>query len=434
MHFSFESGKISFDMNSKLNICLISCEYPPETGFGGIGTYTYNLAQGLSRRGHKVTVISQSVKGEREYFDKRVKIYRISDKKLPIKGMRRLLNLLTSNAFNLYNHSRSVFRKIEEIKKKEGINFDIIEGPLWNAECAAYSKKVKAPLVVRLETPIFKVREILNRPPLKRVEFLEKKSLDKATVIASISRNVGKLIVNKYKIDSEKIKFAPLGIAIPRIRKPLFKSKSYKLLYVGRLEERKGIREFIEALGGILKKNKDITVDIVGRDCGLEIGLGKSYYELFLEKVPKELQNRVKFYGFVSKERLESFYKSCDVLIAPSRYESFGLIYLEAFLFGKPVIATKVGGVVEIVDNSCGILVKAESAEEIERAVLKIFTDEKLRKSLGEGGFSKVRSEFSIDKMVENTLSIYSEAINLKGSSRLRHVPYGSWLRSNSNM
>lgn len=399
-------------MNSfqKLNICLISAEYPPETGFGGIGTYTYHLAHGLVKNGHKVSVITKTLNKEQAYSDKGVKIYRNLDKKLPIRGVRRLANILSAGKFNYWLHSRSVFLKMEELISQSN-KFDIIEGPLWDGECLAYSSKLRIPLVVRLQTPIFKVREILNLKANKNLEYIEKESLKKATFIASISHNISELIINKYKVSPKKIIHSPLGISFPKINKAVFKGNSYKLLHVSRLEKRKGTKELIDALPVILSSNKKITVDLVGKDFKQAPG-GISYFEYFKKIVPVSLQSRVTFHGFINKSKLQSFYKNCDVFILPSRYESFGLVFLEAMGYGKPVIGTKTGGIEEIIkDDDTGLLIDVNSSDQIADAILKIFNNPLLRKKLGQQAFNFVRSNFNVENMVESTLNIYYRAI-----------------------
>lgn len=393
-----------------MRICFISNEYPPETGFGGIGTYTYSLAQGLSEKGHDVTVITKAFGKESIIKDGRVKVHRIFDKKVPFEGFSKIFNLFSGKGFNYYWHSKSVFLKIEELIEKDG-KFDVIEGPLWDGECFAYSPQIGIPLVVRLQTPIFKSREILGKKQNKVIEFIEKKSLQKATLIASISKNIGEVVSKHYKIPKDKILLSYLGIKLPDISNPIFRKNSFKLLYVGRLEKRKGTEEFIEALPEILKKNTKITIDIVGKDYYQAPG-NTNYFEYFKNKVQKKFWSRVIFHGFVSNEKLKKFYKYCDIFIAPSRYESFGLIFLEAMAYGKPVIGTKVGGIPEIVkDKEMGLLIDVNEPGQIADSVIKLFNNEKLRERLGKKAFEYVRKNFSVERLTEESLSIYNQAI-----------------------
>lgn len=403
---------------NNMNICLISGEYPPETGFGGIGTYTYHLAQGLTKVGHDVTVISKALKMNQYYEDSGVKVYRIIPKPFIFKGLSRVANFMTKGLFGRWWYSKSIFRKIEEIVKEKG-KFDVIQGPLWDGECFSYSNKLETPLVVRLHTPVFKTREILNLSPSLNLEMLERESLLKATLIIAGSHNVADLIINKYNVARNKIIYSPLGIPLPKTEKPLFRKDSHKLLYVGRLEERKGAKEFIQALPKILTVNPKIRVDIVGRDCSENIGLPITYREYFRQIVPVKLQDKVKFHGFVEKERLEHFYKNCDVFIAPSRYESFGFVYLEAMAFGKPVIGTNSGGIPEtVIDGKVGLLVDVNNPQAISDAVIKIFSNSIYRKEMGKRAFYYVRNNFDYMSMVNRELDIFFTAINIYQESQ----------------
>lgn len=398
-------------MIKKLNICLISREYPPHTSNGGIGTYTYHLAHGFTRLGYEVTVIAGAVISKNQnYYDQKVKVYRFVDGKVPIRGVSRITNMLTGSFFSHWWHSRSIFSKIKNLSKIK--RFDIIEGPLWDGECFAYNKDLNIPLVVRLQTPIFKSRDILGQSSSEILEYIERIPLEKASLIASISQDVSKLIIDKYKIDPKKIIYSPLGIPLPTIKKVFFKKNSYKLLYVSRLEKRKGTQEFIEALPKIFKQNDKIEVDIIGKDYNQAPG-GTSYYNFFKQTVPPRYQSQVKFHGFLTDQRRQSFYNNCDVFILPSRYESFGLVYLEAMAFGKPVIGTKIGGIPEIIeDDYSGLLIDVNNPKQIAQSVLRLFSDDNLRKRLGSNAFKIVKSKFTVEQMIQNSLQVYQKAID----------------------
>jgi glycosyltransferase involved in cell wall biosynthesis len=391
-----------------MRICLISDEYPPETSNGGIGTYTYHLAHGLASQGNQVTVVSRATGHEKDYFDQGVRVLRFRDQKVPFRGFTRLANLFSGGLFGYWWHSRSLFNNIKQLHAVR--SFDVLEGPLWGGLCFCYNNSLGFPLIVRLQTTDFKSREILGLSPRKTLEFIEKQSLQKADLIASISNNIGQLVSKRYDISDKKIIYSPLGIPVVK-NPPIFKENSFKLLYVSRLERRKGTQEFIESLPEMLRSNDRITVDIIGKDIP-QAPKGQYFHDFFLSTVPLDLQKRVKFHGFVEDKKLETFYRNCDVFITPSRYESFGLVYLEAMSYGKPVIGTKVGGIPEIIkDRENGLLVPVNNPKEITRAVLELFDDQDLRKRIGQQAYHTVRNSFSIGRMVEETLKVYSLAI-----------------------
>jgi glycosyltransferase involved in cell wall biosynthesis len=308
--------------------------------------------------------------------------------------------------------SCAVFAQIQSLEADRE-PFDIVEAPLWDGEGAAYSRRyTRAPMMIRLQTPVFVSAAIAPSPTRRAAERLERMALRKASLVAAISRSTGALVSGHYGVDPAKIREAPLGIEMPELDRPRMQGDSHKLLYVGRLEQRKGTQELIDALPRILGENQKITVDIVGRDTGQAPGYG-SYQAYFEHTVSSGLRNRVHFHGFVPSEKLQRFYEDCDVFIAPSRYESFGLIYLEAMAYGKPVIGTRAGGIPEVVTDEVGRLVEPEDRDQIADAVLALMKDSALRRTLGSNAFRRVRQHFSVEAMVKNTLALYREAIAL---------------------
>ncbi len=395
-----------------MNVCLVAREYPPETGGGGVGTYTYHLGHGLKSHGHQVTVISSGNGPQNQHWDDGVEVWRIPHP-APSPWARRLKAITHGRGYSsLWMRSRAVFDRIQSLEAERN-PFDVIETPLWDAEGAAYSARyTRAPMVVRLQTPIFVSAAMAPTPTRRAAQRLERMALRKAVLVAAISRSNSALVATVYGIDPAKIRQAPLGINLPELSQPLVCPDSYKLLYVGRLEQRKGIRELIDALPRILGQDQRITVDIVGRDTGQEPRFG-SYRAYFEHTVPPDLQSRVRFHGFVPGEELQHFYRDCDVFIAPSRYESFGLIYLEAMAYGKPVIGTRTGGIPEVVTDDVGRLVAAEDPDQIAAAVLALMNDGALRRTLGSNAFHRVRQHFSVEAMVQQTVALYDEAIGL---------------------
>lgn len=123
------------------------------------------------------------------------------------------------------------------------------------------------------------------------------------------------------------------------------------------------------------------------------------------------LDGRVRFLGFVGDIR--ALMGACDVLAFPTEPqlgEGFGLAALEAMATGRPVIATRVGSLPEVVsDEATGLLVEPRSVEGLATALGRLAADEGLRVRMGEQGRIRARAEFSLERMVERTLSVYAE-------------------------
>ncbi|MBD3247983.1 glycosyltransferase [Candidatus Falkowbacteria bacterium] len=167
------------------------------------------------------------------------------------------------------------------------------------------------------------------------------------------------------------------------------------MLSVGRLVKRKGFDKMIEVLPESLKKELDLYYIIVGD------GPDKRYLEKRAEKLPNKARRRVIFTGEASEKEIWAWMEICDVLAMPSRdingdFEGFGIVYLEANLAGKPVIAGDSGGVRDaVMDGVNGLLVDPQNNKEITKAVIKLCRDKELRKKLGQKGKEIARKRFN---------------------------------------
>lgn len=179
---------------------------------------------------------------------------------------------------------------------------------------------------------------------------------------------------------------------ITRIKEKYNLKNKIILLTVGRLVKRKGFDKVIEAMPKILKEIPNLVYVIVGS--------GSEISSLGLEKNVIIITN-------ADDEEKNCWYNLCDIFIMPARtigddFEGFGIVYLEANLAGKPVIAGDSGGVRDAVqDGLNGLLVNPENINEIADAVIKLAKDENLRKKLGEQGRERAVNEFNWEKQTQ---------------------------------
>ena len=169
--------------------------------------------------------------------------------------------------------------------------------------------------------------------------------------------------------------------------------KATRFLSVCRLDAReqyKGIDTVIRALPAVLARVPDLEYVIVGSGSDLERH----------KRIAADLgvTDRVQFLGSVDELALRSVYESCDVFVLPSNGEGFGIVFLEAMHYRKPIIAASSGATPEVVkDGETGMLVEARSVEQLAAAMIDLATDRPKRDRMGEAGYARLQNNFTFD-------------------------------------
>lgn len=399
--------------NEKLKIALLSQEFSKNCN-GGVCRYTYDLAHALAEYGNEVHVVTKSeINSECSYKDGDVFIHEIVPEQIDFLDLPANMNTSMKNL----TYSYSACLKLLDLIDNHGIQ--IVEAPLWDAEGFVFSLIKPIPLITRLETPLFKVAEIQKwkiTKDLKFANWMEGETIRRADKAIAISKDIGDLIRGHHRIPEQQIDLCPLGIEIPdeNLLRRDENENGLDVLFVGRLEKRKGIETLFKAIPIVLEKVPDAKFYFVGKDTNLAPN-GLSYKEYLLKNLNKQYHRNINFVGYVNNEELKNYYRNCDLFVAPSLYESFGLIYLEAMVWGKPVIGCDVGGIPDIVsDGKDGILVQPDDEKSLANAIIALLLDCDRRIVMGKDGRKKVDGKFTIKKMAENTYSIYQDIIALK--------------------
>jgi hypothetical protein len=194
------------------------------------------------------------------------------------------------------------------------------------------------------------------------------------------------------------------------------------VLYVGRLERRKGILDLFEAIPEIVRRIPSARFIIVGQDNSEHDGFQgrmKMDYPTYFTHRFEEFLPYVEFTGMVSDETLQSLYQSCDLLVAPSLYESFGLIYLEAMNYAKPVIGCHTGGVPEVVEQGVtGLLVDPEAPSALTEAVVSMLSSPRRLREMGIAGRQQLMDKFTYIQMAKNFARVYRTVLQASGGDQ----------------
>jgi glycosyltransferase involved in cell wall biosynthesis/GT2 family glycosyltransferase len=407
----FKLFKTKLKAEKKLSLCFLSRNINPESG--GIARFTYALAKGIALKGHDVHLITLGQNFNTVDFEDGVWVHRIVPEKHAV------VRLPENFAVSQYNidYAYAIYGEIKRITTYRKVDF--IEAPIWDNEAIVCLLDPSVKTIINLETTL-KValeshEEWQNNPDiLKQIE-IEKFVLENTKYFHAISNAVVDTIEEKYdlKLDRSLIGVVPLGL--PDQSHKYQKQRdddSIQILFVGRLEYRKGIDILLKAIPPLCQKYHNVVFIIIGDDT-LPAGTDKPFKDSFIEKYQTaSFIDRVNFLGKVEDEILFQHYADCDIFVAPSRYESFGLIFLEAMMFSKPVIGCNAGGMKEIIeDHKNGFLIPFGNVQSLLEALNTLIMDKLLRYEYGKSSREIYVKKFTDDIMVDNVLSFYSHII-----------------------
>jgi glycosyltransferase involved in cell wall biosynthesis len=223
------------------------------------------------------------------------------------------------------------------------------------------------------------------------------KGIDLADVLITVSKDMMKYYREKG-VEKKKMRLIYNGVDTERYRY-VKKSKRLKILFVGNLVERKGVLYLIRAFNEIKSQLPGAELFIVGR---------KNEKSDYVKELRRNSTEGVTFTGTVTEEELIRHYQSANILVHPALYEAFGMTLVEAMSCGTPVIATKVGGIPEVLGDA-GILIKPKNVEEIVKSVLKLADNRKLYDNLAKRSRERVEHHFSWESVSQNLAKVYEE-------------------------
>lgn len=210
-----------------------------------------------------------------------------------------------------------------------------------------------------------------------------------------------------YGVKAAQFGIVPHGITLPELL-PTFinNTQTCKILYVGRFEYRKGIDVLLDAIPLVLESFPDTVFELIGSDTD------NVYTNTFKQKHSPRINSKVLFRGTMNTAATEAAYAGCDIFAAPSRYESFGLIYIEAMSYSKPVIGCKTGGVTEIIQHEInGLFALLDNPQDLAKQIIRLIQEPDLRCQLGIQARKTVEERFSKEKLAENSVNYYRQAV-----------------------
>jgi glycosyltransferase involved in cell wall biosynthesis len=389
---------------SKLHLCLISQEYPPDTGWGGIGSYTYEMAHGLSRLGHRVTVISRAVGAPTVVRADGVEVHRIvaGSQWSRLPGGWRLDRIWPGFAWAAMQRVRAIHRRTP---------IDVVEAAEGRADGLFLPLLPRRPrIVTRLHTAWIFIDRMNNIAPDRKKRFIywqERRAIETADLVTSPSQAMLDLTRSWLPHLPPASPVIPNPVAVDQFRFEKAQ-RARDVLFVSRLERRKGLATIVAALPQMLARDAGLRLRFVGSDGTDE--WGRSWREQLVAAAPGDL-HRLTF-DRVPRSDLAATYGRAGLSILPSVWENFPYALLEAMACGTPVVATRVGGVPELVGDDCGRLVPPDDPAALVEAIGVVFGDESYRAALGRNARQRAEALFSTERVVPQMLDAYRSVVD----------------------
>lgn len=379
-----------------MHVGIVTQAYYPV--LGGVTEHVWHLGKELERRGHTVTVITGGV-------PHRLMINHQTDDR-GLRVLRHGVQIpLMSNGANIYvTVGWKLGRILQRIESEEKFDVVHIMSPLDPGLPIIASKAMKTPKVGTYHTARDQTkdwREAVARTfrpvyldAIKKIQQHIAVSPSAAEFVHHYFPDV-KLAIVPNGIDAER--FSP---TVPPISK--FADDVFTILFVGRMDPRKGAKILFQALPTLEAHLKNYRVVVVGT------GWMQKYYDAH---VPLNLRNRISFTGYASPDDLPSYYKTADVYCSPATgNESFGIVLLEAMACGTPVVASDIEGYRGVMTSGQeGLLVPPRDPQVLAQALISLAKDPERRQQMGQTGRIKAL-EYTWSAIVDRLLPIYESA------------------------
>lgn len=438
-----------------MSICIVSPRFHPV--IGGVEIYFRDIASYCSNY-MKTIVVTSNLKSHISIFEKQQyikKLYDLIPNNVQVIRVKTLNNYILRDLFYLFQYINKNFEvhidqflslSLLEKKKKNGKNLKFVDfiyknlilqrsfanpnfiqiyyllkkihnnekiklihsAPIYltaNIFAIQFALKNNIPYIC---TPFFHINPFADYIFYPSYQYILKKA--KAVIACTL---VEKEYYKRYKIEEKKIFIIPPGIDINKFKKPdinSFRNKfgipedSPLLLFMARRTIEKGFVQCINALAILLKTFKDIRLLVIGpitRD-----------YQLYFNKLPSKLKSHIIDLGLVDENTKLNALANCDILVLPSLDDAFGIVYLEAWLFKKPVIGALGGNVEGLIDNNInGYLVQFYDIKALASKIELLLINDQKRIELGQNGYEKLLQNYKIEDTNKKILNLYRSLI-----------------------
>ncbi|MBL7183605.1 MAG: glycosyltransferase family 4 protein [Anaerolineae bacterium] len=379
-----------------MRIALVSpYDYPYP---GGVVKHIFYLDKEFRRLGHDVRIIAAC---SDEVGDVPPQVIKVSGS---------IVHIPAAGSVARITLSPRVYRRVKKILKQEQFDVIHLHEPMTPALPLAVLRHVPlSPQSVVVGT--FHAYRESAHPGYDYVKSIFEPFFGRLDGRIAVSEAVREYLTPYFPGDYRVI---PNGIDLERFGDPAlrplerFDDGKLNILFVGRLEKRKGFKYLLQAFAQVKKAVPEARLIVVG-------AYDKEDKEPFVLYARQHRLRDVRFIGQVSEDDLPRYYRTCHVFCAPSTgFESFGIILLEAMAAGKPIVASDIDGYRGVLaDGEEGLLVQPEDKRRLADALIRLLQDPAMRERMGRQG-QATATDYAWQKVAQQILDYYQELLERK--------------------
>jgi len=390
------------------NVLLITKEFQCDfqQKVGGTGVFYKNLAEALAQKNINVFVFGSAKKSfefqqenltvhfVKNYFNK----YKLIEFLRSITGK---ISFLENVHFKLYDWETKYLEN--ELKKFiQNKEIDIAETHDWEG-VSIITENLKIPYCVRAHGSWSLLSKFFSYGAAKGKIYREKQALQKAKNIIVVSKNNEEMMREIFGNKNYHLIYNGIDTDFYR---PVSEIKMIpkSIFFLGNVSKEKGAKIALDSFIKINKQEPNATLHFVGKETELTDELKKKVSS-------NNLEGKVIFYGKKTPEEVKKLISQAEVVIFPSKGETFGLALAEVMAMQKPVVCSNLEAFKEIVENGRNCYI-AESEDDFVEKIMVLFSDNNFTSNLSTNARKTIIDKFSLEKMVENTLNYYSDIIN----------------------
>lgn len=391
-----------------MKIAFVIPAFLPARGFGGPLHHLHAIAKVLIKKGHSIVIYTSNLANPTDLSETLLE--------------KEYINGILVKRYPVICKIAGYWITPSMVADLKGDEYDILHAHLarsFQCDLAAFVSKLKRkPFLITAHGSLGSHLHVDRGQRIRTLhiahDFIARSVFNAADKVIALNQFEKQNLI-QIGVDINKIAIISNGIQLDEFKKGYYNFKGKYgiegkfVLFVGRLDMVKGLDALIRAFHLVKRQNfHDVKLIIVGEDWGLK----KSLLELCKQY---NISTDVLFLDKPTREDIISALHASDIFVLPSNYETFSIAILEAAACAKPIVATTVGGIPEIVVNGVnGILVRPRNSVALAKAIIYLLRNEDVAEKMGLAGEKLVTGQFSIERVTDELENLYKNLVSPK--------------------